>query len=1588
MGKSIITEKKAKETPAGGVLVGKREGQTIIHDKGTEGGYFVGRLHKEGGIKGINKSTGQPIEVQGGEVIITAPAVADQTKREFEGEMLTNREILSKINERGGGVSLENGGEILINGTAYNYGGMTMTDYEIMQKMNECGCDDEYDDGGSLSKGKKIEWLKNFADEGWSSTMENKNAYESVGGYISSSKKWKIYRKGRWYYDKINGQDSFIRDGDWLVYHNDEFYGNFDSLKEAKIYVENWVRIRPKDYSFGGKTMTDYEIMQSMNDCGCDYDDNDDDDDFEYEFKKGGSVVTYKNKYNKKYGYSKDESHSLEEISKDTGVSLAGLQQIYNKGIGAYKTNPSSVRPNVKSKEQWAMARVYSAVMGGKASKVDSNELVMENGGNVDKNNLLAGGLYYYKNQYMEEPIVLKLIEKQEWSNGNIESLIFKKQDNSILTLKENELKYLFIKKPEINADDFVKKFNQFIQNKIGYNPQKSLNLIDLIDEKKSNGTFKLYFIEEVKDGRSSKFNINLPLNLKNKSFYYEGVLLKISNIKYLGVEEQESESDSRYLNYSYFLDIKLNFNKNSNIRFEDGGLIAPNGKPSNLNAEQYKIVRTPEFKAWFGDWENDPKNASKVVDENGEPLVVYHGTNKVFNSFKKELKAHYFAVDIKYANFVTKEYKGVEKELARIIPAFLNIRKLQRVNFPIEKSSVSAYLSDHKFLKQVDGGIYGFDDIEESLFDKIQDIDTRVYVCFNPDQIKIADGTNTTFNSNTDDIRYDDGGSVKTPTQFWGNVAGGALIYCTTTKRFLILKRSQYVLEPNTWGIISGKMDDDETSIEKAVIREVKEETNYDIKDLYPSYVFKKGSFTFYNYIAFVDREFNPKLNWENVDYRWVKLKDFPENLHFGLKLLIENEDLENVEKNINELAFLDDADSFFDDGGRTTSKNKKLFNQGTDGVIGGALIVPFSDAVVGFDATNGAGTIAGFELSNMTLGTNMGNNSQIIAENGTKINYSDGGSTKELVDFLQITDISKGIEDPSNNLIGTKYYSLEELLKDIYDSTIKIKKIYKSTYITLGVNGDTKKTFYLNLTTGRNSSKRLSIKNANKKYFIEQNSYTIKKYDFDKWLEGKSTPKTQPEPIKDKATSLNFKIFDLEDGKEITGATFFYISSLYDSLKTIKKNDSKDVGVVVDLYSNGIFIGSNNFYLLEKNKDFKHFNIEQIPLDIFERLFVNYFPDIDLSELFDGRFVEGLSFQERTDFFSQQTEPIKEEEKKVEKIDFEATKKYLNLRIATLTKELNFKKPRLSNEEIGFFQRDINTLIQKLRNINERYLEFLPLKERLENAYSLKWGSINAVYEPAKELLAPNGLPTKLTEKEWLNVRYDSFSSFFGDWQLANEIGDFSGVSKVIDPDTKEPMPVYHGTNVLFTEWKTYKSNNAHYFAKERDFSIWFAEQWSKGRGDISARDSNLLKQLNPNKGEYVYRCFLDIKNPIDFSRFGVEKRPVSDFLMFLQINYNIGDFDFWTNFRLFNNLAQDTLVYSWMIIRNWQSFTEYVKLATTYDGYIFYEYHPEKVGTGLEGASLSYCTFDSSQVKFTNSTEFNSLITDSRFNFGGIL
>lgn len=63
-------------------------------------------------------------------------------------------------------------------------------------------------------------------------------------------------------------------------------------------------------------------------------------------------VLTYKQKFNKKYGQKLNESNSLKEISDLTGYKLSGLKTIKEKGEGAYFSRPDSVRKHIKNPEE------------------------------------------------------------------------------------------------------------------------------------------------------------------------------------------------------------------------------------------------------------------------------------------------------------------------------------------------------------------------------------------------------------------------------------------------------------------------------------------------------------------------------------------------------------------------------------------------------------------------------------------------------------------------------------------------------------------------------------------------------------------------------------------------------------------------------------------------------------------------------------------------------------------------------------------------------------------------------------------------------------------------------------------------------------------------------------------------------------------------------------------------------------------------------------------------------------------------------------------------------------------------------------
>ena len=99
-------------------------------------------------------------------------------------------------------------------------------------------------------------------------------------------------------------------------------------------------------------------------------------------------VVSNKDKYNVKYGFLKGTAHSKQDISKKTGIPMSILDEVYDRGLAARRSNPESVRrlsdgkktgtKSLKGKmsgPQWAMARIYSFVMKGPTWKTADKDI-------------------------------------------------------------------------------------------------------------------------------------------------------------------------------------------------------------------------------------------------------------------------------------------------------------------------------------------------------------------------------------------------------------------------------------------------------------------------------------------------------------------------------------------------------------------------------------------------------------------------------------------------------------------------------------------------------------------------------------------------------------------------------------------------------------------------------------------------------------------------------------------------------------------------------------------------------------------------------------------------------------------------------------------------------------------------------------------------------------------------------------------------------------------------------------------------------------------------------------------------------------
>lgn len=177
--------------------------------------------------------------------------------------------------------------------------------------------------------------------------------------------------------------------------------------------------------------------------------------------------------------------------------------------------------------------------------------------------------------------------------------------------------------------------------------------------------------------------------------------------------------------------------------------MLAPNGEPTNLTERQWLQVRTDAFKEWFGDWENDPEEASQMKDENGEPKVFYHNTNADFFAFNplyngSSTDAGWLGDGFYFYGDPSEGQDYGEKKMS----VFLNIREpyyaSEEENRSLSEQNDRSASLEFREERESEGydGVYFNGDLRQET------------VVFSPTQIKSATDNVGTFDASKEDIR------------------------------------------------------------------------------------------------------------------------------------------------------------------------------------------------------------------------------------------------------------------------------------------------------------------------------------------------------------------------------------------------------------------------------------------------------------------------------------------------------------------------------------------------------------------------------------------------------------------------------------------------------------------------------------------------------------------------------------------------------------------------------------------------------------------------------------------------------------------
>ena len=197
----------------------------------------------------------------------------------------------------------------------------------------------------------------------------------------------------------------------------------------------------------------------------------------------------------------------------------------------------------------------------------------------------------------------------------------------------------------------------------------------------------------------------------------------------------------------------------------------------SNVNKKINKITQSQQFVRWFGDWQNKPKTASKVVDGNGEPLVVYHQTGNDFTVFDtKHTGAGEFDSEMPTGIFMKPTNSNIGLSGNKQMALYANIRNPLTVNNRAElvrfyEQNIDGYKEAREDINNIDSEYEAskkakslIDDyFRNSNYDGVivnNDVgsfgrSTKTYIAFSNTQVKSATDNIGTFDGENPDIKY-----------------------------------------------------------------------------------------------------------------------------------------------------------------------------------------------------------------------------------------------------------------------------------------------------------------------------------------------------------------------------------------------------------------------------------------------------------------------------------------------------------------------------------------------------------------------------------------------------------------------------------------------------------------------------------------------------------------------------------------------------------------------------------------------------------------------------------------------------------------